>query len=110
MVLDVSIDKDSITVEIPKPFQLDLDGICGQIKKFADSKEVNIEEVDIEGLIPKLVRGISGCEGGCPSDAKGLASRGFKSFELQYIDGGILLAQTTLEGVTSMSLKMFPDF
>lgn len=110
MLLDISINDESLAIDIPDPFRYDLDGIYGQVERFAASRGANLDGADIRGLIPKLVKGIAGCENGCPADAKGLASRGYKSFKLEYIEGGILSARTTLDGDTNIVLKMFPDF
>jgi len=65
---------------------------------------------DFRGLIPKMIKGIAGCENGCPSDAKRLVSRGVKGFELEYIEGGILSARTYLKNGGTLYLKLFPDF
>jgi hypothetical protein len=65
---------------------------------------------DIKGLLPKMVRGIAGCEGGCPANALELVSSGFKNFDLAYIEGGILTAKAELENGKTLNLKMFPDF
>jgi len=110
MVLDFFVDRDSITMEISDPFHPDLDGLMNQIVQFARSKSADIDAMAIKELIPKIIRGIAGCENGCPADAKGLVSRGFKGFELQYIEGGILSARATLGDGRPVHLKMFPEF
>lgn len=110
MTLDVSIDKDSMSVEITDPFRLDLDAIAGKIDQFASSRGIAIAGLDVRGLIPEMIKGIAGCERGCPADAKGLVSKGFKDFELQYIEGGILSARRPLADGSFLYLKMFPDF
>ena len=81
-----------------------------KIDAFASSKGINFDNLDIRGLIPKMVKGIAGCERGCPADAKGLVSRGVSDFELEYIEGGILSATAKTADGTAISLKMFPDF
>lgn len=110
MMLDVVIDKDSLSIEIPDPFRLDLEGIVGKIDEFIYSKGITVKGADLRGLIPAMVKGIAGCEHGCPADAKGLVSKGFKDFELQYIEGGILSARRSTGDGRSFYLKMFPDF
>lgn len=109
MVIDVVLDKDSTTIEID-PFHHDLEAVVGQIGRFAASKGSDTSGLDLKRLIPKMIRGIVGCEQGCPANAKGLVSAGFKGFELKYIEGGILSAQTSLADGGSFKLKMFPDF
>jgi hypothetical protein len=110
MILDVVIDKDSLSIEITDPFSLDLEEIVGEIDRFAASRGIAVAGADVRGLIPAMVKGIAGCEHGCPADAKGLVSRGFEDFELQYIEGGILSARRLTSDGRFFYLKMFPDF
>jgi len=110
MLLDVIIDKDSVSIPIPDPFRADLDGILNQINRFAATKGTDLTRLDIGGLIPRMIKGIAGCEKGCPANAKDLVSRGVKDFELQYIEGGILSARATVSNDKQVFLKMFPDF
>lgn len=67
-------------------------------------------DLDVRRLIPKMIKGIAGCEQGCPANAKGLVSDGFMSFELQCIEGGILSASASIGNGKMLWLKMFPDF
>jgi hypothetical protein len=110
VLLDVIVDKDSLSIQIEDPFHLDIGKLVGRISAFASSKGVMTDRLDIGGLIPKMIKGIAGCEHGCPADAKGLVSRGFQDFELQYIEGGILSARASADNGTFLYLKMFPDF
>ena len=110
MLLDVIINKESLSIQIEDPFHPDLDAIEGRINKFASSKATDLTGLDIRNLLPKMIKGIAGCEGGCPANAKELVSRGVKNFELEYIEGGILSARSTLGRTNAFSLKMFPDF
>jgi hypothetical protein len=110
MLLDVIINKDSVSIPIDDPFRADLDAILTQINGFAASHETDLTQRDIRGLIPRMIKGIAGCEKGCPANAKDLVSRGVKDFELQYIEGGILSAHTTVGEDKQIFLKMFPDF
>lgn len=108
--LDIKIGSDSLSIPIKNPFQLELDSMVNKIEDFVSSKGISLDSLDIRGLIPKMAKGIAGCEKGCPSDAKGLVSRGVNGFELAYIEGGILSAKTTTVDGTVIFLKMFPDF
>jgi hypothetical protein len=110
VLLDVMVDKDSLSIPIEDPFRLDVDEVVGRISGFTSSKGIKTDGLDLKGLIPKMIKGIAGCEHGCPADAKGLVSRGFRDFELQYIEGGILSARTSTGNGTFLYLKMFPDF
>lgn len=110
MLLDVILDNDSVTVAIDNPFHFDIDSVMGEIEKFTSSKNVALSGIDVRGLIPKMIRGIAGCEGGCPANARNLVEQGFRNFELKYIEGGILSAKADIPGGTSLHLKMFPEF
>ncbi len=110
MILDAAIDKDSISIEISDPFHLDLDEVVGKIDRFASSKGIAIAGADVRGLIPAMIKGVVGCERGCPADAKGFVSRGYKDFQLEYIEGGILSARRSIGEDRFFYLKMFPDF
>ncbi len=110
MLLDVILDSDSTTVSIDDPFHIDMDAVMAEIEKFLSSKDVGLDRIDVRGLLPKMIRGIAGCQGGCPANAKSLVERGFKNFELKYIEGGILSAKTAVPGGRTLHLKMFPEF
>lgn len=110
MELDVSINRKSVSVPIENPFRLDLDGIMARIDQLAASEGARINGLDVRGLLPLMVKGIAGCEAGCPADAQRVVSRGYGSFALQYIEGGILTASAGMDGGGTLSLKLFPDF
>ncbi len=109
MELDVSINKASISIPIENPFRIDLDGIVGRIDDLLRSQGAAREVLDIRGLRPLMVKGIAGCEAGCPADAQRVVSRGYANFDLRYVEGGILTA-TAKVGESRLSLKLFPDF
>lgn len=110
MELDVRVGDKSLSIPINNPFHLDIESLAGQIDTFLSSQGAGPAGLDIRGLLPKMVKGIAGCESGCPANAKSFVSRGFAKFELAYIEGGILQARAPLENGKSLSLKMFPDF
>ncbi len=110
MELDVTIDKDSLSIMIDDSFRYDLDALTEKISAFLLSKGAHINKNEIRELIPAMIKGIAGCEHGCPSDAKRLVSRGYKDFELSYIDGGILLAEARIENQKVLSIKLFPNY
>lgn len=110
MELDVSLNGDSLSIPISNPYTVDVNQVTAQIEDFANTRKMSIAGSDIRGLIPKMIRGIAGCEGGCPANAKSLVRDGYENFELEYIEGGILSARTTTKGGTVVVLKMFPDF
>ena len=110
MELDVNVAGKSLAITIDNPFHLDIDATVIQIESFLSAQGTPANGLDIRGLVPKLVKGIAGCEGGCPADAKSLVSRGFKNFKLAYIEGGILEARAVTENGKNVAFKMFPDF
>ncbi len=110
MELDVNISGKSLSIPIENPFHLDIDATANQIDSFVSAQGANTSGIDIKGLLPKMIKGIAGCEGGCPADAKNFVSRGFKNFDLAYIEGGILQARVATECGKNLSIRMFPDF
>lgn len=110
MELDVKAAGKSFSITIPDPFRLDLESLVSQLESFLAKQGVATAGLDFRGLLPKMVKGIAGCEGGCPADAQSFVSRGFTNFKLAYIEGGILQAQATTGDGKSVSLRMFPDF
>ncbi len=110
MLLDVMLGKDSRTITIEDPFHFDLASVIKEIEGFAASKSVSLSGIDVTGLIPKMIRGIAGCENGCPSNAKGLVEQGYRNFILKYIEGGILSAEADLGTGGVLQFKMFPEF
>ncbi len=110
MELDVRVGDKSLSIPINNPFQLDIDSVAGQIDSLLSSEGAGTNGLDIRGLLQKMVKGIAGCESGCPANAKSFVSRGFTNFELDYIEGGILQARASLNNGKALSLKMFPDF
>ncbi len=110
MELDVRINGEGISIGIDNPYRLDLDGIVGRIEGLFASKGVNVNGLDIRGLLPRMVKGIAGCEAGCPANAKSLVEQGHHNFSLQYVEGGILTATARTAGGENLTLKLFPDF
>lgn len=110
MVLDISIDEKSLTLQIENPRRPALDEIFKDIERFIDGNSIKAKDMDLKGLIPRMIRGVAGCESGCPADAKELVLRGYGGAELKYIDGGILSALLRLDDGRLVSLKLFPDF
>ena len=110
MVLDAIINDESVSVQIDKPFEADVAAIYSQIERFASSKGTDISKLDVKGLIPSMIRGIAGCEHGCPANAKDLEFNGYKGFDVTYVEGGILTASIKTSDGSTLSLKMFPDF
>jgi hypothetical protein len=110
VVLDVIINDVSLSVQIDNPYKPDVDAIHSQIKQFASSKGTEIQALDLKGLILKMIKGIAGCEHGCPANAKDLESTGYKGFRVQYVEGGILTAHIKAGDGVIIYLKMFPDF
>jgi hypothetical protein len=110
MELDVNIGGESLSINIENPFRLEIDDIMTHIGDFVMARGAKINGLNIEGLIPRMVRGIAGCEGGCPADAKSLVSKGYDGFEIEYVEGGILSAKISLDKDQLLELKMFPEF
>lgn len=110
MILEAKVQDAAITITVANVFRADIETIHDQIEILAASKGTDVSALDVRGLLPAMIKGIAGCERGCPADAKRLIAKGYKSFDLRYIEGGILTAQTKTPDGSVLSLKMFPDF
>lgn len=110
MELDVSIDNESLSVPISNSFRIDADAVVEKITEFAILKGAVIDNLNIKGLLVRMVRGIAGCEDGCPANALELVAAGYNDFKLAYVEGGILTANAVTENGKAISLKMFPGF
>ena len=110
MLLDIILGNDSLTITIEDPFHFDSASVMKKVEGFAASRKISLIGIDVVGLIPKMIRGIAGCENGCPSNAKSLVERGYRNFDLKYIEGGILSARVSLKGGNILQLKIFPEF
>jgi len=110
MDIEVTIEGDSLSITVENPFHMDTAGVTVQIRDFAAEKGVRLEGLNLEGLLPKMVRGVVGCEEGCPANAKSLVAQGYGDFHLEYIEGGILAASCQVNGSYSLTIKVFPEF
>lgn len=110
MEISVSIGGDSVSIDVSNPFRLDIPDIVKRMESLASSKGAALNGLGLEELIPKMVKGIAGCERGCPADAKDFVQRGFRNFELAYVEGGILTARAITAEGKELSVKIFPDF
>lgn len=110
MDIDISIGKESLTINIENPHRLDLPRIMQDIVHFGTKKGIDITKLGIEHLIPRMIKGVAGCEGGCPSDAKGVVREGFRNFSLSYVEGGILKAVHSSGNGELLEIKVFPEF
>ncbi len=110
MDIDVSIGSETLTVSVENPYKLDVSHVTKNITGFGSKIGVDLTVLKIEKLISRMIRGVAGCEGGCPSDAKSLVREGFEGFSISYIEGGILSAVHTLGNSDSLSIKVFPEF
>ncbi|RJQ49998.1 MAG: hypothetical protein C4538_00915 [Nitrospiraceae bacterium] len=110
MDIDIRIGKESLTINIENPHRFDLTQIIRNIIDFGRKKGLDIQDLRVEQLIPRMIRGVAGCEGGCPSNAKNVAKEGFGNFNLSYVEGGILKAVYSLSNGDPFEIKVFPEF
>ncbi len=110
MDIDVSINSDSISINIENPHRVDISKVTGNILDFGNKFGVDLAPYEMDKLIPRMIRGVAGCENGCPSDAQSLVRQGFGEFKLEYVEGGILTAVNTLGNGKPLEVKIFPDF
>ena len=110
MEFDIIIDGKSIEIEIDNPYKVDVPKMTAEILAFGKEHDTDLAPVNIDLLIPRMIRGVAGCEGGCPTDAMSMVREGFGNFKVEYIEGGILNAHQTLDNGKPLVVKLFPDF
>ena len=110
MDIDISINGESLSVNIENPHRFDVAGVTENIIGFGKKSGFDLAPLEMEKLIPRMIRGVAGCEGGCPADAQRLVREGFGGFSLAYVEGGILTAVHTLQNGSPVEVKVFPDF
>lgn len=110
MDIDIRLNGKALNLSVENPHRVNMNEIMQDIIAFGNSSGTDISALDIEQLVPRMIRGVAGCEGGCPADAKNLVKKGFGEFHLAYIEGGILSARRTLDDTSSIEIRIFPDF
>ena len=110
MELDIRMGANKLAIPIENPFRLDMDSIMQQLEQFLAANNTPLNGLDVRGLLPRMVKGIAGCEAGCPSDARRVVSQGYQNFKIDYIEGGILSATVQMEPGKILAIKLFPDF
>jgi hypothetical protein len=110
MEIDVRINGESLCINIEDPFRFDITSVTENINNFGNENGIDLSSFEMGKLIPRMIKGVAGCEGGCPADAKNLVSQGFRDFSLSYVEGGILTAACKLSNGTPLEVKVFPEF
>ncbi|MBI5740342.1 MAG: hypothetical protein HZA16_06420 [Nitrospirae bacterium] len=110
MDIDISVGKESVTINIENPHRVDLSQVIRSVIDFVKDKGIDIIDLRIDQLIPRMIRGVAGCEAGCPSNAKSVVREGFGNFSLSYVEGGILKAAYLPGNGTPLEIKVFPGF
>ncbi|MBF0568465.1 hypothetical protein [Candidatus Magnetominusculus dajiuhuensis] len=110
MEIDVNIDGKSLSIDIENPYKADLPKVAKEIDDFGGQMGIELSNLDIRGLLGRMIKGVAGCEHGCPADAKSLVYHGYGKFKMRYVDGGILSAYCEFQDKRSLELKVFPGF
>jgi hypothetical protein len=110
MDLDIRIGNEKMPVDIENPFRFDISAVINDIIEFGNKNEVALTPYELDKLIPRMIKGVAGCEAGCPADAQNVVREGFGNFKLEYVEGGILTAVQMLENSKELEVKIFPDF
>ncbi len=110
MDIDVVVAGESLPIKVDDHFRMDVDAVVEKIEAFLSRKSFPMEGLHLKELLPRMVQGIAGCEKGCPADAQSLVRRGFKAYDLTYVEGGILTARYEIKPGSTIEIKMFPEF
>jgi len=110
MDIDVVVAGESLPIKVENHFQMDVDAVVERIGEFLSGKGLSREGLHLKELLPRMVQGIAGCEKGCPADAQNMVRNGFKTYDLAYVEGGILTARYEIKPGSTIEIKMFPEF
>jgi len=89
MDIDISIGKESFTINIDNPFHFDLSAVMRNVVDFGKDKGWTLRGLRSSNLSPECIRGVAGCGGWIPSDAKfKFIERASGIFNLSYVEGG----------------------
>lgn len=110
MDIEISINGNSCSINVENPHRFNVTDVMEDIVSFGNKNGVNLSPYELDILILKMIRGVAGCEAGCPSDAMSVVRKGFGNFKLSYVEGGILTAVQKLENGNPLEVKIFPDF
>jgi len=110
MDIDVHFMGRTLPIKLSDPHRMDTPAVVGEIEAFLNGDAGNADAMHLAELLPRMVRGVAGCEGGCPSNAKGLVRAGFHDYHLDYVEGGILTATREVAPGQRLEIKIFPEF
>jgi len=110
MEIDVHFMGRSLPIKVTDPHHMDTGRVVNEIVTFLNGDAGGTDNLRLEDLLPRMVRGVAGCEGGCPSNAKGLVRAGFLDYHLDYVEGGILTATREVAPGNRLEIKIFPEF
>lgn len=110
MDIDITFGGRSLPIKVENPHRMDTGAVVGRIGEFLAEDNVPSDGLYLEELLPRMVKGIAGCERGCPADAQSFVRKGFRQYNLEYIEGGILQARCEAAAGGVLEIRMFPEF
>jgi len=110
MDIDVSFDGRLLPISVADPHHMDMETVLGEIRDHFSDTDLAVQSLGLADLLPRMVKGIAGCENGCPANAQALVRAGFGEYRLAYVEGGILTASYEVQEGKSFEIKMFPEF
>jgi hypothetical protein len=110
MDIDVHFMGRTLPIKLSDPHRMDTTAVVGEIEAFLNGDAGSPDAMHLAELLPRMVRGVAGCEGGCPSNAKSLVRVGFRDYHLDYVEGGILTAAREVAPGQRLEIKIFPEF
>ena len=110
MDIDVKYGEAKLPLVVEDPFRMDVEAVSATIENFLKPHGLPSSDLHLRELLPGMVRGICGCQNGCPADAQSFVRRGCRNYRLEYIEGGILKAVLDTRGGGPLEIRMFPEF
>jgi len=110
MDIDITYNGESLPIQLDNPYQMDTEKVVSRIAAFLKPLGAETDTLKLNELLPRMVRGIVGCERGCPADAQSFVRTGFHDYRLEDVEGGILTAFRDMEVGSRLEIRMFPEF
>jgi hypothetical protein len=63
MEIDITAGKESCSINVDNPHRFDSEMVIDKIVAFEERAGIDLRALNIEQLIPRMIRGVAGCEG-----------------------------------------------
>jgi hypothetical protein len=105
---DLGLYLNNKPVELKESDLGKMGAVVDSVKKALESAGIETMNLNLEGLIAGMKKGVDGCESGCPGDAMRFIREGFPGYSLKYTEGGFIVAERVVNG-QRVKMVTYPD-